>query len=392
MTKYGMQKRLGIIGGGQLGKMMIQAASKWSIETLVLDPSPACPAAPLCNELIVSGFRNEKGLLELASKTDVLTCEFEHITTEGLNLLESQGYEVYPPSESLRIIQNKYHQKTVLKENHLPVGPFRLVESKDSLKSIGEELGYPLMLKSAMEAYDGKGNALASSLAEAKAAFDFLTQRSEMIYAEAYVAFEKELSILCCRDQQGQMVTYPPAENIHKDSILYQTIVPARLTREQVALAEEIAKKICVLFHGVGIFCVEMFLDGDGRLLVNEVAPRPHNSGHYTIEACVTSQFDNHVRAVLGLPLGSTKLLSPVVMRNLLGAPNYLGRPLVLGEEAAFALPGLNLHFYGKEETRPFRKMGHFTIVADTVEEALSLADQAEGVLQIVSEQNQSKI
>lgn len=380
-----LHHRLGIIGGGQLGKMMIQESSKWSIRTTVLDPSPSCPAAPLCDELIVAGFRDTQGLESIAAKTHVLTCEFEHISTEGLKSLEDKGYTVYPKADSLRIIQNKYHQKSTLKEHGLPVGPFMPVPDSESLDAIGKALGYPYMLKTATEAYDGKGNQLVTSPEKSDEAFSFLSQRSSQIYAEAFVNFSKEISVLCCRGKDGSTVTYPVAENIHKDSILYETLAPARITEEQEKDAKQIAVDICTLFDGIGIFCVEMFVDAQGKLLVNEVAPRPHNSGHYTIEACVTSQFENHVRAVMGLPLGSTKQHSPAIMRNLLGAPGHAGKPLVEGADQAMSIQGFSLHFYGKEETRPHRKMGHFTVLADTVEEALTNADRAEALLQIVS-------
>lgn len=391
MTTNALQQKLGIIGGGQLGKMMIQACSKWSITTTVLDPSPKCPASPLSDHLVVAGFRDEAGLAEIARETHVLTCEFEHISTDGLQSLERQGYTVYPKAESLKIIQNKYHQKKTLKEHGLPVGPFALIEKEEDLADFGQRWGYPYMLKTATEAYDGKGNHLVVSPLQNQEAYHFLSQRSSMIYAEAFVDFEKEISILCCRGKDGTIATYPPAENIHKESILYQTLAPARITREQTEAAQQIAAQISTLFDAVGIFCVEMFLDPDGQLLINEVAPRPHNSGHFTIEACITSQFENHVRAVLGLPLGSTRQLAPAVMRNLLGEPDHAGRPIVAGLEEAFKIPGLHLHFYGKEETRPQRKMGHFTVLADTAEEALSLADQAESTLKVRSVQNTGK-
>jgi 5-(carboxyamino)imidazole ribonucleotide synthase len=382
---------LGIIGGGQLGKMMIQASSKWSVKTVVLDPSPACPAAPLCDELIVAGFRDAQGLEAVASKTEVLTCEFEHISTEGLKQLEEKGYTVYPTSEALKIIQNKYEQKMTLKRHGLPVGPFVLVPDQEQLDVVGKTFGYPFMLKTATEAYDGKGNHRVDDPEQGKVAYDFLAQRSNVIYAEAFIDFEKEISILCCRGKNGDTVTYPVSENIHVDSILFETLAPARIKEEQALQARNIAIEISHLFGTVGICCVEIFLDAEGALLINEVAPRPHNSGHYTIEACVTSQFENHVRAVLGLPLGSTRQLSPAIMRNLLGEPEHMGRPVVEGVQQAFAIEGFNLHLYGKEETRPQRKMGHFTVLAPTTDEAKEKADLAHSLLKIITDTSPRK-
>ncbi|QSX08448.1 5-(carboxyamino)imidazole ribonucleotide synthase [Alkalibacter rhizosphaerae] len=391
MNKNILKQRLGIIGGGQLGKMMLQASSTWSISTVVLDPDSSCPASAFCDELIVAGFQDEKGLESIAKKSDVLTCEFEHISTEGLKNLERKGYIVYPRAESLKIIQNKYDQKKFLKEKGLPVGTFLSVNNSDQLHQIGEELGYPYMLKTATEAYDGKGNQLVSSFEQAPEAYEFLSKRSDIVYAEAFIDFDREISVLCCRGKDGKTVTYPVAENIHKNSILYETLAPARITNSQESEAKEVAVKISGVFDAVGIFCVEMFIDKKGSILINEVAPRPHNSGHFTIEACETSQFENHVRAVLGLPLGSTRQRSPVVMRNLLGTPDHAGIPVIVGAEKALSIEGFHLHYYGKEQTRPHRKMGHFTVLADTLESAIEKADLGEVCLRIVSESSKGK-
>ncbi|SHF15200.1 5-(carboxyamino)imidazole ribonucleotide synthase [Alkalibacter saccharofermentans] len=381
-----LSKKIGIIGGGQLGKMMINEASKLGISTAILDPGIDCPASPLANEAIVAAFNDKAALEELAKKTDVLTCEFEHISTEALKYLEDHGYIVYPKAKSLEAIQNKYQQKKLLQDNSIPLGPFKKADSTESIKAAAAEYGYPLMVKSASGAYDGKGNYLVTSEEEISEAYSSLNGDENLLYVEQFIPFTKEISVLCCRTMNGEIVVYPVAENIHRDSILYETIAPANITDKQTQDAEKLAKEICHMFDGVGMFCVEMFVHENGDILVNEVAPRPHNSGHYTIEACITSQFENHVRAVLGLPLGKTDLHSPVVMRNLLGEDGHEGIPLVKGVSEALAYPGLTLHIYGKSTTKPQRKMGHFTVLAKTVEEALSTADQAQSVLKIISE------
>ncbi|MBF7097699.1 5-(carboxyamino)imidazole ribonucleotide synthase [Alkalibacter mobilis] len=388
MNTNPLSNKVGIIGGGQLGKMMINAASTLGIHTTVLDPSSECPACYLSTDFIKAGFHDSKALEDLASKTDILTCEFEHISTDSLASLENSGYTVYPKAESLRIIQNKYEQKVFLKDNDIPLGPFSKIENMNDMMIAGDTYGYPFMLKSATGAYDGKGNFLVESESSLLEAYRSLGGDNNFLYAEKFVNFKKEISVLTCRSTNGEIKVYPICENIHKDSILYETSVPANITEDQSKEAAKLGMRICELFDGAGILCVEMFVDEFGNVLINEVAPRPHNSGHYTIEACVTSQFENHIRAILGLPLGSTKLLTPVVMRNLLGSDNHSGKPLILGIEDALKIEGLSLHIYGKSETKPFRKMGHYTVVSNSLSDARKNADKAESFLKIVS-QNQ---
>lgn len=382
-----LSQKIGIIGGGQLGKMMINEASKLGVGTIVLDPSADCPASYLANEVIVAAFDDKDALESLAKKTDVLTCEFEHISTDALKYLETLGFKVYPKAESLEYIQNKYLQKQVLNENSIPVGPFKKVDSIEAIKSAADEYGYPLMVKSASGAYDGKGNYLIDSQVEIEDAFACLNGSENLLYAEKFIPFVKEISVLCCRSMTGEVAVYPVAENIHKDSILFETSAPAEISQDQKQKAVDLGVKICNMFDGVGMLCVEMFVHENGDILVNEVAPRPHNSGHYTIEGCVTSQFENHIRAVLGLPLGNTDMHGPTIMRNLLGEEGHEGTPLVRGVSEALSLPGLSLHIYGKSTTKPLRKMGHFTVMAQTKKEALNIADIAQPVLKITSEE-----
>jgi 5-(carboxyamino)imidazole ribonucleotide synthase len=380
-----ISKKVGIIGGGQLGKMMLNESVKMGIYTVVLDPSKECPASPLANELIVGKFDDKAALRALAEKVDVITYEFEHISTEALKELETEGYLIYPSVHSLEIIQNKYNQKLRLKECGIPIGEFVKIDSLEDIKKIGKEFGYPLMLKSALGAYDGKGNSLIKEEKDAEESYKELGGGKLPLYAEKFVPFIKEMSVLCTRGINGELAVYPVADNIHKDSILFETSVPANITLEEQEKALKIAQNVCEAFDGVGMFCVEMFLTKEGEVLVNEVAPRPHNSGHYTIEACVTSQFENHIRAVMGLPLGATTLLRPVVMRNVLGEEGHDGEAKVIGANEALAIPEVHLHFYGKSMTKPKRKMGHITATGETLEKARQSAHRAHEYIKIIS-------
>lgn len=380
-----LSKKIGIIGGGQLGKMMILEASKMGIYTAILDPSEECPASNIANEKITARFDDKAALRELAKRVDVLTYEFEHISKDALKDLEEEGFVIYPSVKTLEIIQNKFHQKTKLRQKGIPVGDFLKINSPTDIREAVEEFGYPLMLKSSLGGYDGKGNSLITCEEDIEKSFSELNGKNYPLYVEKFVPFQKEISVLICRGINGEMKTYPVAENIHKNSILFETSVPADMSPKNEAEAMVIAEKVCEVFEGVGMFCVEMFLTDKGEILVNEVAPRPHNSGHYTIEGCITSQFENHIRAVLGLPLGETDLLKPTVMRNILGEMNHEGKPVVVGACEALSIQGVSLHIYGKKITKPERKMGHLTAVADSLQLAKNNAEKASAFIKIIS-------
>lgn len=385
MKENFISKKVGIIGGGQLGKMMVNEASKMGIYTVVLDPCGDCPAGYLANDKIVASFDDKMALKELAKSVEVLTCEFEHISTEVLKDLEGEGFVVYPKAESLEIIQNKYNQKIILQQQNIPVGDFLKVDTIESIEEAIKEFGYPVMLKSALGGYDGKGNSLIRCKEDIERAFKELKGEINALYIERYIPFIKEISILCCRGMDGEIVVYPVVENIHKDSILFESSVPAAIENGHEEKAISIAKDVCKIFETVGMFCVEMFLTENGEILVNEVAPRPHNSGHYTIEGCITSQFENHIRAIVGLPLGKTDLHGPTVMRNILGEKGYEGKPIVLGAYEALSIEGVSLHIYGKKETKGQRKMGHLTAVAPTLEKAKARAEKASTCIKVIS-------
>jgi 5-(carboxyamino)imidazole ribonucleotide synthase len=371
---------LGIIGGGQLGKMIGIEAKRMSLRLAYLDPDKDCPASTLADKLIVSDYRDKKSIFELAKITDVLTYEIELANSSVLKELESRGFTVHPASGVLNIIQNKLRQKRFLKEKGIPVPDFEEVTSFEQAKKICNKYGYPLVLKACEDSYDGRGNFLIKSANDVNRGIQYFEGRRCMV--EKFIHFVKEVSVMVARNTKGQIESFPVAENIHTNNILDTTIVPARINGKVVSRAKSIAEKVVKSFKGVGVFGIEMFLAND-KLMINEVAPRPHNSGHYSIEACSVSQFEQHIRAILGLPLARPRLMSPVVMMNILGSPKYTGEYFFKGIDKAFTVPGLKLHFYGKKITKPQRKLGHITITAENIEEALSRANLVRNLLTV---------
>ncbi|MCQ4726223.1 5-(carboxyamino)imidazole ribonucleotide synthase [Anaerotignum faecicola] len=372
-----IHKKIGIIGGGQLGQMMILEAKKMGFYITVLDPTLHCPANTLVDEHIVADFEDEKAIRRLAEKSDVITYEFEHINSKVLKELEKEGKKVYPTASSLEIIQNKYSQKCLLKENGIPVPDFIEIRNVEDILTSGKKFGYPMLLKAATGGYDGKGNYVVKNADDAENGYKFLGNGSLPLMAEKFFPFTMEISVLACRSIDGDIKVYPVAENIHFDNILDKTKVPAGIDDATTKKAMELAKRVMEVFNGVGMFCTEMFVDSSGNVAVNEVAPRPHNSGHYTIEACVTSQFEQHIRAVSGLPLGDASLIRPAVMRNILGENGFKGKAVVKGADNCLKVPGVTLHIYGKEESKGKRKMGHLTATANRLEDAEKNADNA---------------
>ena len=381
--KYGLSPngiRLGIIGGGQLGKMIGIEAKRMSMKLAYLDPDKNCPASSLADEMIVSDFKDAKSILELADKVDVLTYEIELANSSVLRDLESKGHTIHPASGVLNTIQNKLRQKKFLRAKNIPVPAFEEVTSVDQVKKICKEFGYPSVLKACEDSYDGRGNFLLRSVGDAERGIKYFEGRRCMV--EQYIHFTKEISVMVARNTRGQVVSFPVVQNIHTNGILDTTIVPSGENRKVESNAKSIAEKVVRALGGVGIFGIEMFLR-DNKIMINEIAPRPHNSGHYSIEACSVSQFEQHIRAILGLPLIEPRLLSPVVMINILGIPNYSGEYSLKGIEKAFSVPGLKLHLYGKRISKPQRKMGHITVTAEKIEEALSRARRVKKLLTI---------
>ncbi|MGE4215125.1 MAG: 5-(carboxyamino)imidazole ribonucleotide synthase [Anaerotignaceae bacterium] len=381
-----IHKKIGIIGGGQLGQMMILEAKKMGFYITVLDPTLNCPAHTIVDEHIVADFDDEKAIRLLAEKSDVITYEFEHINAQVLKELEKEGKEVYPTATSLEIIQNKFLQKTLLAENDVPVPDFVEVKDIEDIRSAGKTFGFPMLLKACTGGYDGKGNYVVKNADDATNGYKTLGSGILPLMAERFYPFTMEISVLACRAINGDIKVYPVAQNIHFDNILDETRVPASIDQTTTNKAMALAKRVMEVFNGVGMFCMEMFVDKDGNVAINEVAPRPHNSGHYTIEACVTSQFEQHIRAVSGLPLGDASLVRPAVMRNILGEDGFKGKTKVLGADQCLDVPGVMLHVYGKEESKPKRKMGHLTVTAKTLAKAAENAEKAKNAVKITGE------
>ncbi|MCD8053090.1 MAG: 5-(carboxyamino)imidazole ribonucleotide synthase [Lachnospiraceae bacterium] len=374
-------KKIGIIGGGQLGKMMILDGKRLDTQFAILDPTEHCPAHSIADRHVVADFDDVDAILRMAEGVDVVTYEFEHISVEALRRLEAEGHKVYPSAETLSRIQNKLVQKRWLTKHEIPVPAFRPVDGVEDIHAAAEEYGYPIMLKTCTGGYDGKGNAMIGTENEIAEAYESLGAGKLPLMVEECIDFEKEVSILACRSENGEMAVFPVAENVHHNSILDETTVPAVISEASAREAMEVAKACLQAFDACGMLCIELFVTREGHILVNELAPRPHNSGHYTIEGCYTSQYEQHVRAILGMPLGNPNLIRPTAMKNLIGDRN--GQAELTGLEEAYRFPNVKVHIYGKEQVKVGRKMGHITATGETLEEALAEVRGAHAVLHI---------
>jgi len=367
---------IGILGSGQLGRMLAVEARKMGYRVHTFSPDQNSPTGQIADLEVTAPYDDLAKIAEFAKGVDVITFEFENVLS--ITTDEAQKYvPVRPSGNVLHTTQNRLREKTFLSENGIPVTPFRVVRSQQELELAVGELGLPCVLKTAGFGYDGKGQVKLKSQEDLAGAFDSLGYYEAVL--EAFVDFELEISVVAARSLNGEFVHYGAVENSHKNHILDVTIAPARISsaiaNEAVALSKAILEKLDV----VGVLCTEYFVTREGKLLVNELAPRPHNSGHYTFDACNTSQFEQQLRAVCGLPLGSTDQPKPAVMINLLGDEWERGTPQW---HKALAIPGVKLHLYGKAEPRAGRKMGHLTAIADSVEAALSNAQRAKAALQ----------
>lgn len=371
-----MIEQIGIVGGGQLGRMLTEAAQPLGYRVTVIDQTPNCPAAQVGAEQILAGLQDETAIHELADRTDVITWEIEHIDSAALADLVSAGYNVQPDPGTLRTIQDKFEQKSFLIRRGLPVGDFRALDHGEALSQTVDVMGGNLIIKSRTGGYDGRGNLVytGQTLDELESAL------GPNLYAEQMVAFDKELSVVAARDLAGNVALYPTVETIHEDNICHTVISPAAIDPRTDREAQEIAHETLRFLKGAGVFAIEMFATDHG-VLINEIAPRVHNSGHHTIEANVTSQFEQHIRAVSGMPLGSTAMrASAAVMVNILGKRE---EPLTReGLETVLALPDTHPHFYGKSSRRA-RKIGHITVLADSVDDALTRANAARAALAV---------
>ena len=354
-----MSKILGIIGGGQLGMMLTEAAHNMKNEiskVIVLDPTENCPAAKVGAEQIIADFKDEESIKKLSELSDIITYEIESGNSNVLKKLE-MNTEINPSPETLRIIQDKFLQKQFLQENGIAVAEFEKVENKEEIEKMIEKLGLPLLLKTRRDAYDGRGNYKINSKDDIDDALDLFVGKTLMV--EKFVDFQKEVSVIAARNTKGEISTYPVVENLHENNILRMTIAPGRVSDKVRKEAEDVAHKTMEVLHGAGVFGIEMFVTQDEKILINEIAPRVHNSGHHTLQSSTVSQFELHLRAILGLDLGDTSIKSPTIMYNILGPHTFKGEYNVLHREEE----NIFLKMYGKLESKPQRKIGHINIV-----------------------------
>ncbi len=373
-----MAKILGIIGGGQLGMMIAEAAKKMPEEIskiIVLDPTKNCPAVQAGTDQIIADFKDRDAIIELANKSDIITYEIESGDSNVLKSVEKNA-EINPSPETLKIIQDKFLQKLFLSQNDIPVSEFIQIESLEDVKEGLKEFGFPAMLKARRDAYDGRGNFKINSEDEIQTAYDYFKGQSLLL--EKFVPFTMEVSVIAARNTKGQIKTFPLVENIHEENILRETIAPARVSEKVTKKAEMIAEKTMSVLKGAGIFGIEMFVTSDEDIMINEIAPRVHNSGHHTLQSSVTSQFEQHLRAIMGLELGETKLLHNTIMYNVLGEPGFTGKY----DLPYIAENGVFLKMYGKEISKPLRKLGHVNVVGKNGESVDELLEKLRGLKQ----------
>ena len=354
-----MGKILGIIGGGQLGMMLSEAAKNMPLDiskVIVLDPTKNCPAAKIGAEQIIADFKDEYSIRELAERSDIITYEIESGNSTVLKKLESTC-EINPSPETLSIIQDKLTQKKFLNKNNIPVAKFTEISSSDELQAKIDEFGFPVLLKTRKDAYDGRGNFKINSKEQISIALKAFEGKSLMV--EEFIDFKMEVSVIAARSTTGEIKTFPVVENIHEDNILKMTIAPARIDDKISKMAEEIAYRTMEVLHGAGVFGIEMFVTNNNQLLINEIAPRVHNSGHHTLQSSKTSQFEQHLRAIFGMKLGSTELLHPTIMYNILGPKDFTGKY----KQPSLTITNSFLKMYGKLESKPKRKIGHVNLV-----------------------------
>ena len=374
-----MNQRIGILGGGQLGKMLCLAAADWHLETYVLDKK-GCSAENYCTHFVEGDFKNYNDVLNFGRLCDVITIEIEHVNIDALEQLEKEGKKVYPSSKALNIIADKELQKNFYVKNKMPTSGYRAFNSKKYLAEFLErDNPFPCVWKSCRGGYDGKGVSILKSIESLKDLPDV------PCIIERLVDIEKEICVMAARNLSGEIVTYTPVEMVFDDkaNLLDYQICPANISKQQIATAKKIAKQLIKKLNIVGLLAVEMFLTKSGEILINESAPRPHNSGHHTIEASMTSQYEQLLRCILNLPLGDPKIKSPSVLWNILGAEGFSGEAKTIGFEEALKISGTYFHFYGKKTTQPFRKMGHATVLNKNLDNALADVFKLKNILTV---------
>ncbi len=383
MNYFSSDFKLGILGGGQLGKMLLFETQKFDIYTLVLDPNKNAPCKIGCNEFFEGNLMDFDTVYNFGKKVDLLTIEIEHVNVDALEKLEKEGVKVYPSSKTLRVIQNKAEQKLFYVDNSIPTAPFsRFAYLKEIESAIANEtLSFPFVWKAAQFGYDGRGVKIIKTYSD----LDDLPNVECVV--EDYVPFKKELAVIVARKPNGNVAVYPVVEmEFHPTANQVEYVIcPARIDNELAKKAQLIALKTSNALQHVGLLAVELFLTKNDEILVNEVAPRPHNSGHYSIEGSYTNQFEQHLRAILNLPLGKTDSKCAAIMVNLVGSADFTGDVVYKNIEKIMKLDGVTPHIYGKKQTRPFRKMGHVTIVNDDMHKAKKIAEEVKNTIQVVS-------
>ncbi|MCR9265672.1 MAG: 5-(carboxyamino)imidazole ribonucleotide synthase [Flavobacteriaceae bacterium] len=383
MDFFSSNFKLGILGGGQLGKMMLYETRKWDIHTKVMDASPEAPCKIACNEFVEGSLMDFDAVYNFGKDVDVLTIEIENVNVDALEKLEHEGKKVYPPTKALRTIQNKATQKLFYTDHNIPTAPFMRFaytsEIEDSISNGGLQL--PFVWKSAQFGYDGQGVKVVRKIEDLNG-----LPNVECI-AEKMVDFKNELAVIVARNTKGEVKTYPVVEmEFHPEANQVEYVIcPARIDASVAQKATEVALKVAEHLQPVGLLAVELFQTQDDQILVNEVAPRPHNSGHYSIEASFTNQFEQHIRAILGLPLGKTDSKVAGIMVNLVGAEGHTGDVVYEHMDTILEMDGVTPHIYGKKQTRPFRKMGHVTIVDEDMARAREVAQKVKETINVVS-------
>ncbi len=376
-------QKIGVLGGGQLGKMLCLAAANWDLDIHILDPNPQCSARPYCTVYTEGDFNDFQTVLAFGRKVDVVTIEIEHVSVEALQQLKKEGKCIYPDADALVQIKDKGLQKLFYQKNKFPTAPFFLAANRWELESLVRDgvIKFPFVWKSRKGGYDGKGVKIVADARQMKELSDL------PCLIEEKINFDKEIAVIVGRNPDNEKIAYDPVEMFfdEKANLLSYQICPARIEPAIAKKAVELALSVIEQLDMCGLLAVEMFVDHSGGLLINEVAPRPHNSGHHSIEACETSQFEQHLRCILNLPLGSTSLKSPSVLLNLLGEAGYSGVPYYEGWEDCLKTVGAHIHLYGKKTTQPYRKMGHITIEDQNLDNALAKANNIRSTLKVIS-------
>jgi 5-(carboxyamino)imidazole ribonucleotide synthase len=374
---------LGILGGGQLGKMLLYETRKFDIKTSVLDPSKNAPCKIACDTFEVGDLMDFETVYNFGKKVDVLTFEIEHVNIDALELLEKEGVTVYPSSNTLRNINDKITQKKFYQTHQIPTSAFQIFNSKDELiVAINKyEIRYPFVWKQSTGGYDGMGVCIVRNKE------DLANVKDTPCIAEKLIPFVNELAVIVSRNPNGEVASYPVVEmEFHPEANQVEYVIcPARIENNITERAKKIAEKVSNSFEHVGLLAVELFQTEEGEILVNEVAPRPHNSGHFSIEGSLTNQFEQHIRAILNLPLGNTKSKIAAIMVNLVGEEGYTGDVYYKNLEQILNLDGVTPHIYGKKQTRPYRKMGHVTIVNNDISKARKIAEVVKNTIKVIN-------